>query len=238
MSYYNGVLMQSHKGLQEELMKVVHDLKISENSEILVLGSGYGSFDQRLLNEGYKYITSTDINEENFVVEGTNFIKLDFNKPFANKLKKRYDLIVCSDVIEHLHNPNLLMQEINKLLKLGGTLLLTTPNVQNAQSRINHLLFGCPTSFISHDGKPYPHITPVYKHILQHYSKKNGLEIVTRKGVCNFYQNFKKGTLKRMIHFLIVLTGDIILKPFMWFNQNTLKGLDSIYIIQKERGKE
>jgi 2-polyprenyl-3-methyl-5-hydroxy-6-metoxy-1,4-benzoquinol methylase len=38
-----------------------------------------------------------------------------------------FDLIVCSDVIEHVDNPNAMLVEIRRLLIPGGRLIITTP---------------------------------------------------------------------------------------------------------------
>lgn len=41
-----------------------------------------------------------------------------------------FDYVLCSEVIEHMEqDPMFMMSEINRVLKPGGTLLLTTPNV-------------------------------------------------------------------------------------------------------------
>ncbi len=45
--------------------------------------------------------------------------------PFASAC---FDLIISSEMIEHLANPTLGIQEIARLLAPGGTLVLTTPN--------------------------------------------------------------------------------------------------------------
>jgi len=39
-----------------------------------------------------------------------------------------FDLCLCSEVIEHLEEPAILLKEINRVLKRGGKLILTTPN--------------------------------------------------------------------------------------------------------------
>jgi len=52
-----------------------------------------------------------------------------------------YDAIVLGDVVEHLRHPQQFLQEMAKLLKPGGKVLMSLPNVANIWVRLN-LLFG------------------------------------------------------------------------------------------------
>jgi len=45
------------------------------------------------------------------------------------------DLILCSEVIEHLREPRLLLEEIRRLLAPGGVAIVTTPNLSNYPRR-------------------------------------------------------------------------------------------------------
>ncbi|MGQ9409813.1 class I SAM-dependent methyltransferase [Mycolicibacterium gilvum] len=51
---------------------------------------------------------------------------VDLNKPL-NFASMSYDTVILSDVLEHVEDPNLLMMEITRILKPGGTLLMNVP---------------------------------------------------------------------------------------------------------------
>lgn len=53
----------------------------------------------------------------------------------------QYDAIVFGDVLEHLRNPREILQKASALLKPGGSVLMSLPNVANIWVRLN-LLFG------------------------------------------------------------------------------------------------
>jgi GT2 family glycosyltransferase/SAM-dependent methyltransferase/glycosyltransferase involved in cell wall biosynthesis len=46
-----------------------------------------------------------------------------------------FDAVLCCEMLEHLHSdPMCLLSEINRVLKIGGVLLLTTPNIAGAHA--------------------------------------------------------------------------------------------------------
>ena len=51
-------------------------------------------------------------------------------------------MVTCSEVIEHLENYRAFVREAHRVLRPGGTLVLTTPNVLNAYSRLRYLASG------------------------------------------------------------------------------------------------
>jgi ubiquinone/menaquinone biosynthesis C-methylase UbiE len=61
------------------------------------------------------------------------------NLPFPDE---SFDLVTCTEVIEHLEHYRSTLREIYRVLKPGGTLVLTTPNILNLKSRIRFLIFG------------------------------------------------------------------------------------------------
>lgn len=87
----------------------------------LDVGARAGVQTNWLRERGYT-VTSIDVDP---VFEGC--LKVDANQrlPFDDST---FDLIWCSEVIEHLENPELAMSELRRVTKPGGRLVLTTPN--------------------------------------------------------------------------------------------------------------
>ncbi|MDO8620904.1 MAG: class I SAM-dependent methyltransferase, partial [Candidatus Levybacteria bacterium] len=75
----------------------------------------------RIKEFGYKVI-SIDIEPK--YKEATQH-NIEAGLPFEDGY---FDLIWCTDVIEHLYKPDFLISEIDRVLKKGGTSIITTPN--------------------------------------------------------------------------------------------------------------
>lgn len=59
--------------------------------------------------------------------------------PFADQ---SFDLVTCTEVIEHLEHYRETLREMHRVLKPGGRLVLTTPNILNLKSRIRFFVYG------------------------------------------------------------------------------------------------
>jgi SAM-dependent methyltransferase len=68
-----------------------------------------------------------------------NYIRADLNLPL--QIKEKFDTIITLEIIEHVHNINIFLNECNRLLKSGGKLIVSTPNVKYWMNRL-WLLFG------------------------------------------------------------------------------------------------
>lgn len=69
--------------------------------------------------------------------EGVTFCQRDLTKTPLETGLEPFDVIVFSEVLEHLReNPNALFPELKKLLRPGGSLLITTPNLARLANRI------------------------------------------------------------------------------------------------------
>ena len=60
--------------------------------------------------------------------------------------EEQFDAVICSEVIEHLPNPDMALREIARVTKPGGTLAITTPNMGNKLHKLRKFL---PTSLRS-----------------------------------------------------------------------------------------
>lgn len=156
------------------ILEMVKEI-IAENDlkgDVLDFGAGIGNLSRILHSlDCFNTINSVDIlDRPNNLTEEVIWHKQDLNNEF--KSDKKFDLIVCVEVIEHLENPRATFRNFQKLLKPKGKLLLTTPNQHSLRSKLCYFFGGHFAGFI---GTSYPaHITALLKLDLQRICEEVG----------------------------------------------------------------
>lgn len=119
----------------KKLAFIVSFLSMTQNSlKGLDVGCGEGNVTIPLASLGYNMI-GFDMSAEN--IEKANRKKGSKDNPMffvgdAENLgiteKENFDFVICSEVLEHLRNPEKVLNSINKILKINALLILTVPN--------------------------------------------------------------------------------------------------------------
>lgn len=116
-------LWHAHKN--REVVKKV------EGKRVLEVGCGSGTIIKKLLKKG-KNVIGVDIGKKflsfcHSTYWNTAFCAADAQHlPFLDNC---FDSIVCSEVIEHLNNPEESLKEFERILCPNGELVITTPNI-------------------------------------------------------------------------------------------------------------
>ncbi len=100
--------------------------------------SGNGVSLQVLQEAGYAPV-GADLFPELNRFEGATVLKADLSKPLPFE-SDHFDLILCQEGIEHVGNQDFVFNELSRILKLNGRLLMTTPNYSSLKSRMSYLL--------------------------------------------------------------------------------------------------
>jgi SAM-dependent methyltransferase len=90
-----------------------------------------------------------------------------------------FDAVVLLEVIEHVHDPWETLAFARKLLRTGGTLLLSTPNITSFYSRFRFLTSGRFHQFEPPDLE-YGHINPMTAFMVQTVLRETGFELVNK----------------------------------------------------------
>lgn len=153
------------KGVHETILRIISNLDIKCNGKVLDAAAGQGFLSKKLFELGFE-VYPVDINPLQFFFNKLKCEKVDLNRelPFKNNF---FDLIVSVESIEHLENPWDFIKELYRVLKPGGRLILTTPNITNIFSRLLFLISGRFILFSKKTVKNKYHIMPLPKWLIE-----------------------------------------------------------------------
>ncbi len=137
--------------------------RLDLHGDVLDFGAGIGNFTQRLASMGYfSGIAAADIlARPPSLPAGVIWECADLNNGLLGIRSDAFDLVVAAEVIEHLENPRGVARELYRILKSGGTLILTTPNNESWRALGALVLRG---HFVHFGDSSYPaHITALLR---------------------------------------------------------------------------
>lgn len=187
-SYYDGILMRANPMLHQEAFALLSELA-EAGSRVIDVGCGQGAFAARLRDNGY-CVYAVDKNSDDFRAEGVEFVAVDFDNPveveqFRAQHGGCYDVAVGMEVIEHVENPWEYCRFLLSLVRPGGTVLLTTPNVESVASRVDFLFTGLFSHFTQNDYATSGHINPLTFHELHIVASGVGAEVIHAGTFCS-----------------------------------------------------
>ena len=166
---------------------------LNQNSNVLEIGSYYGVLGNIIKSNVKSYIGlelskhAAEYSKNKFDLNIAN----ESTGTFLNK-NKNFDVIIMSDVIEHLDNPFEILQLIEKNLNPNGILIFSTFNMNSITPKIM--------------GKRYHWIMPMHKY----YFSNDTLKYFLNKYNLNL---FKTKTDTRLISLEYLLNKMVIIMP-------------------------
>jgi len=126
-----NVVYQRHLIAYKEAAKII-------SGTVLEIGSGEGYGIMELAPIADKYIAvdkyDTHISDKLKVENNITFIQTEV-PPLNGIEDNSVDFVVTFQVIEHIENDELFLKEIKRVLKPGGKLIMTTPNIKMSLTR-------------------------------------------------------------------------------------------------------
>ncbi|WP_083494627.1 class I SAM-dependent methyltransferase [Pyrodictium occultum] len=123
---------------------ILSRLRLARDSKLLDIGCGDGSLTILIANKlKVSEIYCIDVDENALSIankKGIITFKLDISRDDLPFPENTFDLCLMLDVIEHLENPDHALREAYRVLKRGGYLLITTPNMASWYNRLLLLL--------------------------------------------------------------------------------------------------
>ena len=176
----------SRPGLHETVLDILKGLP---RGLVLDCPTGEGALAEDLVKEGFD-LRCCDLYPELFRLDGVDIKRGDLSGtlPYSGGA---FDYIVSLDGLEHIDSPPQAFREYKRLLKPGGHLIISVPNIMNIEERLKWLLFGYTSHFkplseqfkarIHYDtaGKHEisVHANPIGYNELRYYLELNGFEV-------------------------------------------------------------
>ena len=144
-----------------------------------------------------------DIDPQAAVHLGEGFVKtnLDASLPWPDE---SFQAVISTEGIEHLENHYSFLRELHRILKPGGALLLTTPNITALRSRVR--FFG--SGFFGRDARP---LNEAARHPLHHIGLATFSELRYELHVSGFRLAAVRHTHIKPISYLYAIYA-----PWMW----------------------
>lgn len=141
-----SILGMPHIGLRLRARKIMHNLPSKQIDRMLDAGCGTGIYSFSVKDKA-NMIAAIDISKEKIMhaKKISSFKNIDFQTGDICNLKFSrgfFNLIICSDVLEHIKNDRKALSELSRVLKKDGILLLTLPfdseNNRKTYRKFNH----------------------------------------------------------------------------------------------------
>lgn len=173
---YKDIPINTSENTHETVFKLIN---ASKDSAVADIPSGQGAFVLRLKDSGYQNVWALDIqNIMRFPHE--QFAIGDMTKSFGLKDESLQSLISI-DGIEHIHEQNIFVQEVYRVLKPGGEFIISTPNISSIRSRLKWFLTGhhhkCDSPLDENNPNPLHHISMISYPELRYLLHTHGFRI-------------------------------------------------------------
>jgi cyclopropane fatty-acyl-phospholipid synthase-like methyltransferase len=194
-------------GADEKLHQKVFDefaqLGVNKEVSILVLASGYGALEQRLIDNGFLNLQSIDI-EDNYKADNKNLIIRDLNKNFAN-ITGSFDYIFAMEIIEHLENQFHFIRNVEKLMNSKTILFVTTPDVYRKSLRLRFLLTNEIEFFTERDLHGSGHINIIQDHVFKYNLELSKLTVLRETHNRSYFSkaDFKANSIRFKVFFVL-----------------------------------
>jgi SAM-dependent methyltransferase len=177
----------AHEAIHERVAEILADYP---RGMLLDVPAGEGALASRLKQLGFE-VRCCDLYTEIFRLPEVEIRRGDLSKslPYDDAA---FSYITCVEGIEHIENPQQAVREFARILRPGGHLVVSTPNILNIEERLKWLFYGYTSHFkplsrehMENLRRDYGemeeialHVNPVSYSELRYTLEKYGFEIV------------------------------------------------------------
>ena len=118
-------------GRLDKIARVIEKMRGDREIKILDAGCGEGHLLEKISERGYNNLFGVDVTDVALESAAKRVPKAELSLQDISKFSfedKSFDIVVCTEVIEHVENYNEVLTELKRILKDDGLLILTFPN--------------------------------------------------------------------------------------------------------------
>jgi ubiquinone/menaquinone biosynthesis C-methylase UbiE len=132
----------AHQAVHDTVVNILQELP---KGKLLDVPAGEGALAARLGRVGFE-VHCCDLYPQIFKLSGIEIRRGDLNHvlPYPDN---SFDYITCLEGLEHIENPSQAIREFARLLRPGGHLVTSVPNILNIEERLKWLLYGYTSHF-------------------------------------------------------------------------------------------
>lgn len=209
--------------------KIINNITNITNKKIFLdVGAGYGFFSKEAKKANFD-VTALELNDNVRkifkLLNGFEAVNKNFNEEFVEENKEKFDIVLLSQVLEHIpmeFNP---IKNIYNLLKTGGICVIAVPHLGSTFS----MLQGKKDMFIT----PPEHLNFFSKKALTLIFKKFGFKLLKIETVSRINKNKIKSKFKIFSPII-----NFILNLFIKFSDRINKGIYIQAYFQKYKNDE
>ena len=163
----------------QERIKII--LKLIGSSKKVLDVACYDGYIGEKIRNNHNVVFGIDASEEAVAIstkKGLISKVSDIEKglPYKNHC---FDLVFAGEVIEHIVDTDFFMEEIKRILRKNGELVITTPNIASLDRRLMLLFNQNPASFDFPTNTPAGHLRFFNNKLLLNFLKHKGFKIIS-----------------------------------------------------------
>jgi ubiquinone/menaquinone biosynthesis C-methylase UbiE len=137
-----NIAPRARREIHLKVKSLLSTITVAPGAKALDVPLGPGAMALELMERGYKvHGLDIDVAQSAHLPTSIERVIGTLNKPMPFS-DGEFDLVTSLEGIEHVENHTLMLQEIGRVLKPGGHLILSTPNICNLEERLNFLVRG------------------------------------------------------------------------------------------------
>ena len=132
----------AHEAIYDAVAEILSPLP---RGRLLDAPAGEGALASRLVGLGFD-VWCCELHPDMFRLPGVRIERADLSAtlPYDGE---SFDYVVCVEGLEHIENPCQAVREFGRVMRRGGHLIVSIPNILNIEERLKWLLYGYTSHF-------------------------------------------------------------------------------------------